>query len=51
MFVGLAYINGVVFHPVPVAHNSLHGLCKDFFFLLFGGEPLKSRYEGDVEEH
>ena len=50
MFKGLSYINGVLFHPIPIAHNALHGLCKDFFCLLFGGEPIGLRYEGDVEE-
>ena len=48
MYVGLSYINGIYFHPIPIAHNLLHGLCKTFYCLLLGGENLDLRYDGPV---
>ena len=49
MYAGLSYVNGIVFHPILVAHNTLHGLLRDFFCLFFGGEDIRARYDGVVD--
>lgn len=35
LYKGLGYINGNRYHVLPIAHNILHGICKDLLKLLF----------------